>query len=139
MRNQSLWWANQKHSTALRSIYYTLFTVHRVSVPSASHHKNCAIMWSQKTIFLSQTCIFWLFFIQLYCGWSHSEHHWRRSYVFFAMEHVKGSHLWWFYVFFCTKLWILPIRELCQNSCTKRPPLWLCSQDLVWFHLAQRQ
>ncbi len=66
-----------------------------------------------KTIFLIQTRIFffWLFFNQSYCaGSSHSEHHWRRSYFMsFAMEHMKDSHLWWFYVFFfCTKLWILP-------------------------------
>ncbi len=101
---------------------------------SASHHKNCAIMRSQN--YFSDPnphFFFWLFFNQSYCaGSSHSEHHWRRSYFMsFAMEHMKDSHLWWFYVFFFLHQTLdSPIRELA------RIPLWLCSQDLVWFHLA---
>jgi hypothetical protein len=42
---------------------------------------NCAKNWWAKTILLSQTGMFWLFFIQIYCAESRTEHCWGRSYV----------------------------------------------------------
>jgi hypothetical protein len=42
---------------------------------------NCTNVLRQ-TIFLSQTDIFWLVFIQFYSAGSHTEHHWRCSHLF---------------------------------------------------------
>jgi hypothetical protein len=48
----------------------------------------------------------------------------------FAMEHMKDSHLWWFYVFFfCTKLWILPSESLPEFLCDYVPKIWF---GFIW-------
>ncbi len=61
--DQSLWWANQKHWAAFRS-YLVLFLVR--SQPCCAFYQptqSVQLCWA-KTIFLSQTGMFWLSFIQ---------------------------------------------------------------------------
>jgi hypothetical protein len=71
--DRSVWYANQKQSSS-QIIFITLF--------SAGAQHCCAfhqppqtvqLCWA-KTIFLSETGIFWLFFIQFYRVGSHIEH-----------------------------------------------------------------
>jgi hypothetical protein len=73
-------------------IYYTLFCVctNNVAVPSTSHSKQTSTSHSKQTvelcwaitIFLSQTVMFWLFFIQFFGAWSYTQHNWRCSWLF---------------------------------------------------------
>ncbi len=64
--DESLWWANQKHWAAVRSYFLHSFlqvkrcccTFHQ----SQLHVQEC----KAKTIFLSQTDIHWIFFIEFY-------------------------------------------------------------------------
>ncbi len=67
--DQSLWWANQKRWSESDHICYTLFcrctALLRIS-PATAH------LCGAKTIFLSQTSTFWIFFIQFYCIGSHT-------------------------------------------------------------------
>ncbi len=81
--DQSLWWKPIRNTEQQSDhTYYTLF--------SAGAHRRCcalkqppqtvhAVMLSQNPFSLSQAGMFWLFFIQLYCGGLHTEHRWRCS------------------------------------------------------------
>ncbi len=62
--DESLWWANQKHEHQSDHIYYTLFcrcTTLLCLLPGIASVQLC---WA-KTVFLSQTGVFSLFFIHL--------------------------------------------------------------------------
>jgi hypothetical protein len=149
MWNELLWSTNQKYWAALthslRSIYYTLFMLHRVAVPSATHHqkKNMCNYVDPKLFFLSQNrilfYIFWLFHDHIVSTTGDA------LIMSFAMEHMKCSHLWWFLCVFSAPNFgfshqrkSLPEFLLYQAPTLMimfLPKIWF---GLVWFHLAQR-
>jgi hypothetical protein len=59
--DQSVWWANGRHRAAVRSYYYSLFC--RCIALLRLLPAFCVQLCRAKTIFLSQTGMFWLFFI----------------------------------------------------------------------------
>ncbi len=62
--DQSLWWTNQKHSAAVRSyLSHSFLQVHGCAF---CHPLQIVQLCWAKTIFLSQSRMFWLSFIQFY-------------------------------------------------------------------------
>jgi hypothetical protein len=59
--DQSVWWANRRHWAAVRSYYYSLFC--RCIALLRLLPAFCVQLCRAKTNFLSQTGMFWLFFI----------------------------------------------------------------------------
>jgi len=77
--DQLLWWANQKHrAPAISYLLDSFLQVHSVAEPFTSHSFPGQLCWA-KTIFLSQTGMCWISFVQFYCAGSHTDHHWRAS------------------------------------------------------------
>jgi hypothetical protein len=75
-----LWWANKKYKSTNWIIFITLFLcTFRVLLFPLPATLNSAPLGRAKTNFLSQTSIFWLFFIQLYCAGSRTTEHLSRS------------------------------------------------------------
>jgi hypothetical protein len=84
--DQSLSSANHKLWAAVRSyLLHSSLQVHSAAAPFTSHgnvrkyaRQPPQVCWA-KTNFLSETGIWWIFFIEFYCAGSHSEHHRRCS------------------------------------------------------------
>jgi hypothetical protein len=77
--DESLGWASQKYRAGVRS-YLLLFYAGAQRCCSFHRPRQCAQLCGDKTVFVTQTCILWIFFIQFFCAGSHSKHRWRCSY-----------------------------------------------------------
>jgi hypothetical protein len=75
--NQSLRWVNQKHWAVVRS--YLLHFFLQVRGAAAAFTKHGSLCHFSKTIFLSQTGMCWIFFMQFYCAESDTKHQRRCS------------------------------------------------------------
>jgi hypothetical protein len=81
--DQSLQWADQKH-------FWSAVWSERCCATMYQPPQTMQLCWA-KTIFLSQTGVFWLFLTQqFYHAGSRTEHHWRCSFLRFHL--VRG---WW--------------------------------------------
>jgi hypothetical protein len=80
-KDQSIWWANEKHWAAVRSnLLHSFLQVHSTAGPRTSHGNLRNYPEAKTTIFLSQTGTGSIFFIHLYCAGSHTEHRWDALY-----------------------------------------------------------
>jgi len=115
-------------SETLSSSYIIFITL----ISAGAQQQRCWVFYQRcqpaqlcwaKTIFLSQTGIWWIFFIHLYCAGSHTEHLWRCS-KFYLMSRSEDFTSWQGRIFLLYSL-IVQIFSLSAHLPT--PNMWASS------------